>query len=253
MDLFLLKKVIGLLLMPVSLILLLLFASLIFYKIKPGFSFKCLALGCVLLLLSSLPPVAGKLMAPIEAQYEPFTLSGKPVDYIVILGCSHTNDDALPAIAQLEYCSLQRLAEAIRIYRLHPEATLITTGSAVSTGAANAEKVRQAAISLGIPEHKIINENNARDTEEEAELIAPRVRGKHMVLVTNADHLPRAMGYFQAQGIAPTPAPAAFWVKGQQLKKEWDYYFPHAKTLVQTTRAWYEYLGQLALWFKSLL
>jgi len=252
MDLFLLKKVIGLLLMPLNLILLLLLASLVFYKIKPGLSFKCLALGCILLLLSSLPPVAGKLMAPIEAQYEPFSLSSKPVDYIVILGCSHANDDALPAIAQLEYCSLQRLAEAIRISKLHPEATLISTGSAVTRGTTNAEKVRQAAISLGIPEHKIINENNARDTEEEAELLAPRVRGKHMVLVTNADHMPRAMGYFKARGITPTPAPAAFWVKGQAQAKEWHYFFPRADALVQTTRAWYEYLGQLVQQFKSL-
>ncbi|WDD96787.1 ElyC/SanA/YdcF family protein [Thalassomonas actiniarum] len=253
MDLFLLKKVLGLLLMPVNLILLFLFFALVFYKLKPGLSFKCLVLGFFTLLLSSLPPVADKVMAPIETQYEAFRQSSKPVDYIVILGCSHSNDDALPAIAQLEYCSLQRLAEAVRIFKLHPEATLVSTGSAVTQGTSNAEKVRQAAISLGVPEHKIINENNARDTEEEAELVAPRVRGKHMVLVTNADHMPRAMAYFKAQGLSPTPAPAAFWVKGDGQNKQWHYYFPHAKTLVQSTRAWYEYLGQLALWFKSLL
>ena len=253
MDLFLLKKIIGMLLMPVNLILLLLIIALIFYKVRPGLSFKCFFLGTLLLLLATLPPVADKVMAPLERQYEAFTLSATPLDYIVVLGCSHTNDDALPAIAQLEYCSLQRLAEAVRIYRLHPEASIITSGSAVSHGSSNAEKVKLAAISLGIPPNKIINENAPKDTEEEAELIAPRVRGKQVVLVTNADHMPRAMAYFQAQGIEPIPAPAAFWVKGQPENKAWHYYFPHAKTLEQTTRAWYENLGRLVLWFKSLV
>ena len=36
-------------------------------------------------------------------------------------------------------------------------------------------------------------------TEEEAELIAPRVTGKNVVLITNSDHMPRAIKYFHGR------------------------------------------------------
>jgi len=158
MDLFLLKKVISAAIMPLSIILILLFLALIFYKKKPRFSFKCLLIATLLLFISAFPPFSDKLMAPLESTYPVFKQPNKAIDYIIVLGCYHTADSELPATIQLKVCSLQRLVEAVRIYRMNPAATIITSGSAFGQKTSNAQAVKQAAISLGVPEHKIITE-----------------------------------------------------------------------------------------------
>ena len=118
-------------------------------------SFKCLIVGTLVLILSSTGYVSDRVLQPLENKYESFTRSNRPVDYIVILGCGHTSDSALPATSQLQACSLQRLVEGLRIFRIHPEAQVITSGAAFDNNESNADKVKQAAILLGIPEHKI--------------------------------------------------------------------------------------------------
>lgn len=251
MDLFLLKKIITVLIMPLSIVLILLCCALIFYKAKSSVSFFCLFTATLLLLLSSLPPISDRIMAPIEEIYPAFTHSPVPIDYIIILGCGHTTDYALPETSQLKVCSLQRLVEALRIFRLHPDARLITSGYAAGDEVSNAEKVKRAAMLLGVPEKKILVENYPRDTEEEAQLIAPRVIGKTVVLVTNADHMPRAMKYFQLNGVYPIAAPASPWTRGLSSEKSGFYYLPTPNKLAQTTTAWYETLGRIVQWFKG--
>ncbi len=199
-----------------------------------------------------MPIVSDSIMVNIEDNYEPFTISSKPIDYIVVLGGWHTQNPALPATSQLSTDSLQRLVEVLRVYRLHPEARIITSGHHKTDEESNAEKMKQSLILLGVPAQKIITENFPKDTEEEAELISPRVQGGSVILVTNANHMPRAMKYFQAQGIHPTAAPTGFWVKDINNPKDWNYYLPNSKKLRQTTVAWYESLGRLVQWFKLL-
>ncbi|GHE83664.1 ElyC/SanA/YdcF family protein [Thalassotalea profundi] len=252
MDLFFLKKVVTAMIMPLSVALLLLLVALILFRKKPAMSFKCLIAGFILLLTISLSPISDRIMRPIETQYSAFTHSKAPVDYIIILGCGHRTDNTMPITSQLKACSLERLIEGIRILNIHPEATLITSGAAHDDVVANAEKVKQAALLLGVNNSKILVEPFAKDTEEEAELIAPRVKGKNVVLVTNADHMPRAMSYFNQQGVNAIAAPASPWVKGFHDEKGWGYYVPNTKSLAQTTRAWYEYVGQLVQWLKTL-
>lgn len=251
MDLFLLKKIISAAIMPLSVIILLLILAIIFYQYKKRFSYACLILATLLLTLGSFRPFANLVMAPLENEHVAFSRSSEPVDYIIILGCAHTTDYQLPATSELGICSLQRLVEAIRIFRLHPEAQLITSGYAGHDEMSNAEKVKQAAMLLGVPERKIIVESYPQDTEEEAELIAPRVIGKNVVLVTNSDHMLRSIKYFQLQGINPIAAPAGKWTKGIDDEKHWPDYLPRPKNLEQTTHAWYETLGRFVQWLKS--
>lgn len=250
MDLFLLKKIISFMIMPLSIILLLLIFAIIFHRIKPKLSFSALVAATALLFLSTFPPLSDSLMAPLESNYVAFTRSNKPVDYIIILGGVHTSVEGLPATSELKSSSLERLVEAIRIYRLHPEAQIITSGFAGDDISSNAEKVKQAAVLLGVPANRIITENFPQDTEEEAQLIAPRVINSHVVLVTSANHLPRAMAYFEQYGVKATPAPASPWVK-RNGHTSWLYYLPNAKKLQQTTTAWYEALGRIVQWFKN--
>jgi len=251
MNIFLLKKIISALIMPLSIVLILLLLALVFVKKRPRFSFKCLLTGFLLLLVSTIPLVSDSLMLPLENDYPAFVKQNQQVDYIIILDCGHTSDKQLPAISQLQICSLQRVVEAFRIYLLHPEAQLIASGHAHGDIMSNAQKVKQVAVSLGIPAEKILVENFPKDTEEEAELIAPRIKDSTTVLITNANHMPRSMKYFQSQGVNPIAAPTGYWVKTSASEKGWGYYIPSANKLKQTTIVWYETLGRVVQWFKS--
>jgi len=237
--------------MPLTMIIILLFLGILFYKKHPKFSFRCICTATLLLFFTAFPPFSDWVMAPIEKQYSSFKNSSKPIDYIIILGCSHTNDKTLPNTSRLKACSLQRLVEAIRIYRLHPEAIIITSGGGFGQKTSNAQAVKQAAISLGIPANKIITESLPKDTQEEAELISPRVIGTRVVLITNADHMPRAIKYFQQNGVNPIAAPAGHWVKNDGYAYSWHYYIPNSHKIEQTTTAWYESIGLLWQWLKT--
>ena len=252
MDLFLLKKIISALIMPINIVIILLLLALLLHHKYPKKSLKILSVATLLLLLSALPPVSDNLMASIENDYSPYSKGTLTVDYIIVLGCRHTTNPNLPVTSQLAGCSLQRMVEALRVYKLHPEARIITSGFADFNPVSNAETVKQSLISLGVPAQKIITENFPKDTQEEAQLIAPRVQGTQVVLVTSASHMPRAIKYFQANNIYPIAAPTGFWVKNLESNKGWRYYLPDSKSLQQTTIAWHEILGTIVQWFKSL-
>ncbi len=253
MDLFLLKKIFSVFIMPINLVLILLLLAVLFFHKRPTRSFKCLISALSLLIISSIPIVSDNFMVSIEDNYEVFSQSSKVVDYIIVLGGWHENNDTLPVTSQLNVDSLQRLVETIRVYKLHPEAKIITSGHHNVDKVSNAQKMKQSLMLLGVPKQKIITENFPKDTEEEAQLISPRVQGSNVVLITNADHMPRAMKYFKTQGIEPIPAPTGHWVKNINSPKNWDYYIPNSKNLQQTTVAWYESLGLFVQWLKGLI
>lgn len=252
MDLFLLKKVITVFIMPLNIVLLLLILALISYNKKPKLSIRSLLLATVILFTSSFPPFSDTMMTGIENNYTPYVKTNLNVDYIVVLGCRHYTNHELPVTDQLATCSLQRMVEALRIFNLHPEARIITSGYGGDNQVSNAETVKEALILLGVPEQKIITENYPQDTQEEAELISPRVQGTRVVLITNADHMPRSINYFEEQGVFPIAAPTGHWVKNPDADKGWAYYFPSSYKLRQTTIAWYESLGLAVQWLKSL-
>lgn len=252
MDLFLLKKIITVIIMPINIVILLMIAALIFKGKNNKASFRCLVPAVLILLLGSLAPISDRFMYALESQHPSYVKSENKIDYIIVLGCRHASTKSLPATNELAPCSLQRTVEALRVFNLHPEARIITSGYAGADTVSNAEKVKQALMILGVPEHKVINENFPKDTEEEAQLISPRVQDTKVVLVTNADHMPRALGYFNAQGVYPIPAPTGHWVKDINGAKSWAYYIPSSRKLTQTTIAWYESLGLVVQWLKDL-
>jgi uncharacterized SAM-binding protein YcdF (DUF218 family) len=251
MDLFLLKKIISIAIMPINIVLILLIFSLLYFRKNPNKSLKYLISAFLFLFVFSMPIVSNTLMVSIENNYEAFTRSSKPIDYIIILGNSHSSNDDLPVTSQLKIPSLQRLVEALRVYQIHPEARIITSGYA-DDPVSNAEKMKQSLVLLGVPERKIITENFPKNIEEEALLISPRIIGANVVLITNANHMPRSMKYFQRQGVFPIAAPTGYWVKNQYSESNWRDFVPNSTKLEQTTVFWYEGLGRLVQWFKVL-
>jgi uncharacterized SAM-binding protein YcdF (DUF218 family) len=244
--LFTLKKFIGGLLLPLPLFLLIMGFSLLllWFTRRQKTAKVLLSLSWLGLLLLSLQPVADWLLAPLESRYSTYTHSA-PVDYIVVLGGGYTFNPHWAPSSNLINNSLPRVTEAIRIYRQNPHSKLIFTGGrAKGNPVASAEVAGLVAESLGVERSDIIMLDNGKDTEDEARLVADLIGDKTMVLVTSANHLPRAIVWFEKQGLSPIPAPANQLAITTPLNP-WEKSLPTAYYLSHSERAWYETIGQL--------
>ena len=237
--------------MPLPIIIVALAFAIFLFNKKPKLAKVLVTAATTMLLVFSFYPVANSFIGPLESQYKSFTKLNKRLDYIVILGCGHTSDNKRPALQQLKICSLQRLTEGLRIAQLHPEAKVITSGAAIYDPVSNAEKVKQAAMELGLDESRIIVEDSAKHTEDEALYIGRHLIHHNVALVPHANHMPRSMEYFELEGANPIAAPTGFYVKTSNYGTPWQEYFPDPKDLEKTQTAWYETLGRIWQWLKN--
>lgn len=243
--LFNLKKFIGNLMMPLPTLLLLMgLALLLLWFTRWQKSGKViLSLSWLLLLLLSLQPIADRLLRPLESDYVTYRGSD-PVDYIVVLGGGYTfNPDWAPS-SNLIGNSLPRVTEGVRLYLTHPGSKMVFTGARGANTLSNAATAARVAESLGVPSNDIVILERPLDTEQEAAQVAGLVGEKPFILVTSANHLPRAMRFFEAKGLHPIPAPANQLAISSPLNI-WDRVMPSSMFLGHSERAVYETLGSL--------
>jgi uncharacterized SAM-binding protein YcdF (DUF218 family) len=242
---FTLKKVIGGMLLPLPLLLSLMAAGLLLLWFsrwqKSG---KILiSISWLLLLLLSLQPVADRLLLPLENQYPTWNRSER-VDYIVVLGGGYTFNPAWAPSSNLIGNSLPRVAEGVRQWRRYPQAKMIFTGAAAGNNPmSNARVASQVAESLGVPADAILVLDQPKDTREEAQAVKIAVGQHPFLLVTSANHLPRAMHFFQSVGLNPLAAPANQLAITSPLNW-WERAIPSPLWLSHSERAIYETLGQ---------
>ncbi|MBC8948897.1 MULTISPECIES: envelope biogenesis factor ElyC [Xenorhabdus] len=248
--LFLLKKYIGSLLMPLPLIIIVSFVALLLLWFtrwqktgKTILSFSWLAL-----LLFSLQPIADKLLLPVEGKYvqryEPDTTPITPVKYIVVLGGGFTYNPQWAPSANLINNSLPRVTEGIRLYHLNPGAKMIFTGGKGVNAISSAKIAAMVAQSLGIPVEDTIALKKPLDTEEEAAEVEKVVGQQPFILVTSANHMERSLKFFAQRGLHPIAGPANQLAVTTPLYL-WEKYLPSSYYLSHTERAWYETLGRI--------
>jgi uncharacterized SAM-binding protein YcdF (DUF218 family) len=255
--LFLLKKWLGGLLMPLPLSLFIFFIGLILLfftkKQKTAKSFLILSFAA-LFILSSLP-VSQQLASTVERKHPPIMQSqaAQQFEYILLLGSGGVADPSLPVTGQLSATALSRFMEALRLYHANHNAKLVVSGSGFGDLKSHAQLMEELALTMGIPLSKITRLDNTKDTDDEARIMSEMIRGKKSVLVTSATHMDRAMQLFFKYGTAPTPAPADYLAKKPSTDMPAYYQIPSAHNLEKTTKAWHEYLGRLQSWVKELL
>ena len=246
---FLFKKIIASLLMPLSVIaaLLLLGLLLLLASRLRRTGTALITLGVALLLVLSSSPLSEQIAAPLEYRYQALgeTQSLQGVRWIVVLGSGHTTTATLSPNSELNGSALARLNEGLRLQRALPQATLLLSGGAVFDSRSNAAVMAQTAVALGFDRDAIVVEERPRDTAEEAELISAWVDNEPFILVTSALHMPRAIALFERQGSRPIPAPTDYTIKyqvggGDKRPLRW---LPNPSRLQTLQRAWHEHLG----------
>jgi len=250
--LFILKKLIGMLLMPISLIAIAFILSILLRNKKPRVSLALGVSSVTLLLALSFQPIANRLLYPIENQFPTFDTQ-QPVELIHVLGNCHQVNKQIPPHAQLCGTAIYRLLEGIRILNANPNSQLLLTGYQGSQSKTHAEVLAQVALELGVSRERLIVDGSPKDTREESMVLAEYLdQHRHInevAIVTSASHMPRAFSMMEyelsslAHPINLHAAPAYFSASIEN--HDWKIATP---ALRKSERALYEILG--LIWFK---
>ncbi len=241
-----LKKLLATLAMPLPALLIVGFLGLFFlwFTQRKRIGTFFVSLSLLTLALVSFQPFTSWLLMDLERQHEGFIPSGKPIDYVMVLGHGHVVDEEIPLTSELSRTALMRLIEGIRIHFMYPSSTLILSGYGGGFEVSHARMLARVAMSMGVNNNNILLLETAKDTREEAEQAASVINDKNLVLVTSASHMDRALFEFNQMGLNPTPAPTNF-IAQKEIHQFWIKYAPRALNIEQFEKYWHEQLGQL--------
>jgi len=253
--LFCLKKIIGGLLMPLSLSLGLIAIGAILWRFSARRTRlgRGLVVGGVLWLgVCGNEGVGTWLAHGLETRFPaiPELPAGAPLPaplarcrFIAVLGGGHHYAPGWSANNELSPSALSRLAEAVRLARLLPGARLVVSGPPEPEGGpAHARVLADAAVALGVARERITGIDTARDTEAEAAALKAIAGDAPVALVTSAWHLPRAMALCRRQGLDALACPADFVTRATGARPA-DFFHWNVSGLEDSTRAFHEWLG----------
>jgi len=226
--------------MPSQIVLALFFLGAIAWftrRFRPwstGFFAAALLVGIVF----SSNKVAQMLLQPLERAYPAWTAEHAAManpEFIVILTAWSGKDSTLMAGMLLNDSSAFRVLTAAELWRKHPSARIIVSGSPRV-----ADDMADSLLALGVPRDHISTERESANTRDSAVNCAKLVAGKRFALVTSAGHMPRSMGLFAKQGLDPVPVPTDYRLPGTWGGLAW---LPSPRGLAASDLAVHEYLG----------
>ncbi|MBU1356294.1 MAG: YdcF family protein [Candidatus Edwardsbacteria bacterium] len=245
---FIIKKIISGIIMPLPVVMLLLAAGILLIwplkKKKAGWIVT--AASFLIMLLLGYGIIGDMMLSDLENRYPaPADIeTHTSVKWVVVLGGGMNSDPRLPITSQLSNGSAVRTVEGIRIYRCLPGAKLLFSGGPVFNPVPEGQGMAQLALALGVPRDEMMTEILSRDTEEQARLIKHLVGTDSVFLVTSAVHMPRSMALFKNAEIPCIAAPTDFLNK-KELQFNPGRLFPNSTGFRKAEAGWHEYLGML--------
>jgi uncharacterized SAM-binding protein YcdF (DUF218 family) len=174
----------------------------------------------VALAVLGLSPLGNALIIPLEQRFPPWDDTRGPPDGIVVLGGAITLDVSMARNEVAVNEAAERVTAAVALARRYPAARIIYSGgSGAMIYPEGSESVWAVRIfeSLGIPQARIIAEEQSRNTAENAVfslLLAMPQPGERWLLVTSGYHMPRAIGVFRQAGFSVEAYPVDWRTRG---------------------------------------
>jgi len=208
--------------------------------------------AAVLFIAGGLLPLSTWLVLPLEQRFSRPDLTGKPVDGIIVLGGMEdarvTNGRNVHGVNE----TAERLTEAAALAGRFPQARLVISsgmseydGEEVSGAAAAAHILEE----VGVAPDRLILEQASRNTWQNAvyskELAKPKP-GELWLVVTSANHMPRAMGTFRKAGFAVEPWPVDYRTAGPGDAAR--FFSSPVEGLRRLDMAVHEWLGLFVYW-----
>ncbi len=247
-----LKLLVGALAAPFALALLLALLALVFRLLgRRRTAIALFASGVAVAWLCSLPLMGDVFLLPLESRYPPLDEAAPQlaqVSAIVVLGSAYSPRDNRPITAVLDAEGLARIAEGVRLGLRFPAAKLVVSGGSPNPNTVPAHGYARFAREFGISPERLVVLDTARDTPQEATAVASLPNTGNFILVTSAQHMPRAMALMERAGLSPIPAPTSNHTGSRLSVGSWrDVVLPSASGARKTELAWHEYMGLTAI------
>jgi uncharacterized SAM-binding protein YcdF (DUF218 family) len=207
----------------------------------------------VLLLLFGITPLSKLLILPLDQRFPPWDSAGAPPAGIVVLGGGVVPAFLDRGVHSLLNESAERVTAAVDLARRYPDAKIVLSGgnASILPGARHTEGEATAALLdvLGVPRTRLIIEDRSRSTAENAtftKAVAEVKPGERWLLVTSANHMPRAIGTFRKAGFSVEAFPVDMKTTGPD-----DLVRPFRKMssgLKLTDTAVHEWIGLVGYW-----
>ena len=243
-----LAKLVTCLLSPLgSSLCLLVLALFLAWRRRSRLSMACGALAMVWLWAWSIPVLSLWLRGTLEDQFAQPPLSRVPqTQAMVVLGGGVSPPSGKATDINLG-AAADRVWYAARLFHAGKAPLLLLSGGSDPQRHAFSEARAMAIFlqDLGVPEQALVLEEASRNTLENAAFTAKLLneRGiRHVLLVTSALHMPRALALFSAQGLQVEPAPTDF--EADNPPPGALAWLPDAEALDGSGRAMKEWVGK---------
>jgi uncharacterized SAM-binding protein YcdF (DUF218 family) len=208
-----------------------------------------------LFLICSTPIVSSYLFSKLENTGSRKTPADMQfADAIVVLsGMTHSVITEKGIVS--EWNDPDRFFGGIELIKANKAPIIIFTKGKVpwKIGPPECDLLREKAIEMGVDSNKIVITGEVSTTEDEAREVNKIIssKGKKIILVTSAFHIPRAKINFHAKGFDVQPYPVDFKVSEYKITPM-DF-IPNAGALATTEKSIREIIGRTYYWFKELL
>lgn len=213
-----------------------------------------LLFACCLFLFASNPIISSYLVKQLEQQYPQKNPSNIPnADVIVVLGGS-LRPPKPPRLSSQFTHSSDRFWYAMQLYKMGKAKKILLTGGNVFPDPEikpEAFYIKQILVDLGIPKTAILLEEFSKTTEENAHFskaLFDQHGFKHILLITSAMHMPRAIKLFESTNITITPCSSDVYIAASNKPNIFNW-IPSASAFAMTTLAAHEYYGK---WYYQL-
>lgn len=242
-----LSKVVTALISPLGTALMLGIIALVIAQInRPRLASGLAGLAIFWLGIWSLPAVSNWLIESVEGQAVHGPVEEVPAaEAIVILGggiSPPTIRNAMPDLGE----AADRVWYGATLYRAGKAPLVVLTGGSDPEVSlmSEAEAMLVLLRDLGVPDSVIVLEDASRNTLQNAQLTAAILKERgisHILLVTSALHMSRALARFEAEGLIVTPAPTDF---GSDEIEIWRAWIPDSAALNGSANAMKEIVGR---------
>ncbi|GAP11004.1 uncharacterized conserved protein [Bellilinea caldifistulae] len=260
-----LSKFLPLLIYPLGLACLLILLSLLL-RVSPVWQKRLVVLALVLLWLGGNRWVAYSLTYTLERKIHP-PAELPPADVILVLGGGTESSDAPRSGVEVNGAG-DRVIHAVRLYRQGIAPYILLSGGNIEWLSARtttpALEMRELMLFMGVPDSVLILQDQSQNTAEDVFYSTQILRERgfdKVILVTSAQHMPRAVYLFREQGIDVIPSPADYSITDAEWRSLWQANFPaqiinvlpNAGYLSMTTTSLKEYLGMLVNSLRNLI
>jgi uncharacterized SAM-binding protein YcdF (DUF218 family) len=249
---FILSKTVAFLFLPSNLLILFGLAGVTLMAIgRKRVGTRIAAASIVLLAAAGFLPVGGLLNHELESRFPPWDASRGAPDGIIVLGGAIASELSRDYREPVVGGDASRIFALAKLARAYPSARIVYSGGDASLSGdqpPESDFVYPLLDDFGIPRSRVTLESRSRNTAENAayakELINPKP-GERWLLVTSAQHMPRAIGCFRKVGFAVDAYPVG-WRTRRTAAIIWSRSLSNG--LGQLDAAAYEWLGLMSYW-----